>query len=357
VNVCPNGRWVSIREEVYKLPCRSRKCDVCGALWLMDQRVRAVAAAGEVDGDVGLLTITGPGRAWFDLCTRATGWNPRASVRWWNATARKRWRRLHQAASRSARQWAREHGVRWRLLYRVWEYQKRGVLHLHLVVPMGSYVERTASRRYFRALCDLSADHDFGWCGGGDKNERLGSMRYPTVVRFPRGKAANYVAKYVANNGTGKETMRDTAKRTATRGSVLYVDPTLTRASGVTMKSLQARRRIWSRYPWARDSEAGWHAACVVDSVQRGRAPLTPRAVIALRRAALRTRCERWVDPSTGETGRRTAAPLPRACDRNMVPRPGDGRDLRAVLASVWVGVSAFGDLGPWRATAEVQPG
>lgn len=349
MNVCDRMRTVKVRSEEYQIPCGSRYCAVCGKRWMQDQRIVAVAGAEHVVGDVGLVTITGPGDRYFDRLCRERGWKRRHAVRVWNASARRRFRRLHQRASAAPRKWDRRMGSDWRVLYRVWEYQKRGVLHVHIVVPMGSWGERCASRRYLRALCDLRDTYGFGYVLGGDASEEAGSRRYPTLARVPRDRAARYVAKYVSATGAGKESMQHTARRTASRGSVLFVSPWLTRQSGVTNTTLRNRRRIWARYPWARDSAAGWRAARLVDAVQRGRPPLTRDAVLALRRGALRWRPDRWVDTRTGQCGGLTAAPCPLSADRNLKPRPTDGGDLQVALASVLDGVSHEPWLGPWR--------
>lgn len=357
MTACERLRQIRVREEVYEVPCGGRSCPACGKRWMQDQRIRAVAAIDHIDGDLGLITLTGPGRRYFLRLVRERGWTYKHAVAVWNASVRKRWRRLHQRASAAVRKWARCMGSDWRVLYRVWEFQKRGVLHNHVVVPMGSWVDRCVSRRYLRALCDLAPAYGFGYVLGGDPDEEPGSRRVPTLARVACEKAARYVAKYVSSTGAGKENLADTARRTASRGSILYVSASLTRLSGVTMRTLAARRRIHQRYPWARDSTAGWRAACVVDGIQRGRPPLTHDAVLVLRRLALRQRPTRWVDTATGEAGTLTAAPVPLRAYGNLVPRPTDGGDLQVALASVRVGVSDAPWLGPWRTDLAVAAG
>ena len=160
---CPLPREVKVRDELYVVPCGSRYCAVCGRRWEQDQRVRAVAASEHLGGGVALLTVTAPGNAWFAEAAADGGHTRREEIRHWNATARARWRRLHLRASKEARRWARLHGVAWRLLYRAWEFQRRGLLHVHAVLPWGSWVERTATRRRIHARYGWAATSGAAW--------------------------------------------------------------------------------------------------------------------------------------------------------------------------------------------------
>lgn len=332
---CPLPREVKVREEVYVVPCGSRYCAVCGRRWEQDQRVRAVAAAEHLSGGVALLTVTAPGSAWFTSAADDRGGTRREEVRWWNATARARWRSLHLRASKQARRWAALHGCRWRLLYRAWEYQKRGLLHLHAVLPWSSWVERTATRRYVRAVWALARSEGFGFVLGGDEGEAPSWERPPRIKPADAAAATRYVAKYVASTGRGKEGMASVAKRTACRGSVLYISPSLTKLSGVTMTSLRARRRIHARYPWASTSGQAWRAARMIDAVQRGRPPLTDEAQAAIRALSQDRGATLWVEVGDGEIRSPTPAPVPLSVPREL-PRPPDATRVAVLgLASV----------------------
>jgi hypothetical protein len=316
VNVCQRLRQIKVREEVYEVPCGSRYCPACGMRWMGDQRVQAVAAIEYVGGDVALITVTGPGRRYFQRLARERGWSYAEAVAWWNATARARWRGMHLEASGRARRLNREAGGDWRVLYRVWEFQKRGVLHLHLVVPMRTDEDRACSRRSLRRLCEVGEWWGYGFVLGGNKDEAPRRGVVPSLPEVPAGRAARYVAKYVAATGAGKDGMVTTVQRTAQRGSVLYISPRLTARSGATMTTLRARRRIYARYDWARTSTSAWATACFVDGVQRGRPPLSRAAVASLRAFCALGAPERWVDASTGEEGRSGSDGARRPCPR-----------------------------------------
>lgn len=346
---CDRRRRIKVREEEYEVPCGSRYCASCGVRWMGDQRVQAVAASQELDGGVALITVTAPGRAWLESVARARDIRLRDVLHWWNAHARARWRRLHLSASRPVRAWAALHAPGWRVLFRSWEYQKRGALHLHLVMPYGTPEERRVTDLYVWNLWSAARLHGFGFVLGGDRDETPGWTRAPTVVPADGPAAARYVAKYVASTGAGKEGMVAVAQRTAQRGSILYVSPTLTRRSGVTMTSLRARRRIWGRYPRARLSRREWEVACLLDAVQAGRAPLTPEAKDTIRRLCLRTGATLWVDAEDGVAEAPTAAPAPLKAVEDRTPWAGPRRAVVGRLASVLLRDPDAPWLGPTR--------
>lgn len=335
MTACQTPRDIKIRDEQYRVPCGSRYCSACGRRWEQDQRVRAVAASEHLPGSVGLVTVTAPGDDWWTAEGARTGNTRREEMRAWNASARARWRRAHEQASRVARTYARAHGERWRLLYRSWEYQKRGLLHVHAVVPAHTPVHETASTLYVASLWARARRHGFGYVMAGDSSERPGWQRPPRLALASETAAARYVAKYVSSVGAGKEGMVSAARKTAQRGSILYVSRWLTAASGVTMTSLRARRRVHARYGWASSSRAAWRAACVVDAVQRGRPPLTTEAEAAIRAASQDGGATLWVDTSTGELRPPTHAPVPLATIAEGTGRCRDGAVACLGLASV----------------------
>lgn len=353
MNVCDRTRTIKVREEEYPVPCGSRYCPACGTRWMGDQRVQAVAACEQIPGDVALITVTGPGRRTAARCAAARGQSVADWWRWWNASAAARWRGLHLEASGAPRRRAKKDGATWTVEFRVWEFQKRGAKHAHVVAPMGTESQRTCTIAYVRNLAAAASWWGFGFILGGDKDERPEAHRAPRVPRVPAGAAARYVAKYVASTGAGKDNLVSTVRRVAQRGSVLYVNPRRTRASGCNMTTLRARRRIYARHKWARDSERGWAAGCLVDAVQRRRAPLDLTSMLALRRLSLRHDVRRVVDASTGEVVDATRAPRPLRADTSAAPRTGAGRTAVVVLASVLVRDPQRPELGPTRTTIE----
>lgn len=346
---CDAPRTVLVRGERYPVSCGSRYCPSCGERWAKDQRIRAVAAARELSGDGALITLTGPGNAWFLDAAAGDRLSVPAAKRWWNFTARERYAALFRAASRGPREHAREDGADWRVLYRTWEWQKRRVLHVHLVLPYGTEAEQAATDEFVSRLHDLARDFGFGFVLGGDSGDEPSWEWPPRVERVDVNAVAAYVSKYVSKGGPASDGMVSVARSAGMRGSVLYIAPGLLRASGVSMTTLRNRRSIATRYPWARSSRRSWEAARFVATVQRGRPPLTQQAVDALRAEA-----EGGLPTLTTEAGQEEPTKLVEAPEppglSGYAPRPPrSGRVVRAVLASVLLHVPEPENLGWWR--------
>lgn len=77
------------------------------------------------------------------------------AAREWNRTAPDRWRRLHRGAYQAA-------GLKPWMLYRVWEHQHRGVLHMHPVLAFGTVAAKAGAHRYARTLRELAQQYGFG---------------------------------------------------------------------------------------------------------------------------------------------------------------------------------------------------
>lgn len=346
---CDALRTIAVRGERYSVSCGSRYCPACGEVWAKDQRIRAVAAAKSLTGDGALITLTGPGNDVLIGDGPANQQRIRSRKAWWNFTARERYATLFRLASSAARKWAREHGCDWRVLYRTWEWQRRRILHVHIVLPFGTPQERYATTMFVRALWERSRDHGFGFVLGGERGDRPSWDRPPPIARVGVNAIAAYVSKYVSKAGSTRNGMVNVARAAGMRGSVLYVAPRLLRESGVSMTTLRSRRAVVSRFPWALSSRRSWAAACVVHGFQRGHAPLTQQAVDALRREAeggegtylLGGAEERAVEP--------TRAPEPLGLS-GYAPRPvRPGRVVCVALAPVLLRVSEPENLGWWR--------
>jgi hypothetical protein len=190
--------------------------------------VRLLANIQQYGRDVAMVTVTAPGQAvlpWADdrRCTVV----PTAAWRW-NMTVQARWSRLHrQAAKRTRRQCGR-----FRLLAYSYEVQKRGVYHLHLVVPMGTATDRHAAHVYVRHLDQLRAEHGFGFVDRG----KLGPSGQRTLPVVPPGRAAAYVSKYLTKDAAHLVARADAPTRQ------VYVARELTAQTRVTMRTLRLRR-------------------------------------------------------------------------------------------------------------------
>lgn len=307
---CPTPRTVEHYGRVLRVRCACRSCPTCGVLWLGDTRIRVLAAAHSFAGSVALVTVTAPGvdvLPWDASGKRVAAWYAAE----WNRTAPARWSALHRAAARAARRRAKELRVDWRLLVKVWEYQKRGVLHLHLIVPAGCPGELAASKAYVDALAGGAAARGFGFVDRGRLPAKGARRSSRTLVPVAPGRAAGYCAAYVASAGAGKPGIAEVARRQGVPGAVVYVAQALTRRSGVTMRSLRARRRVVCLYEGATASEDAWHAACLLDALERGNPPMTAEQRGALLAVATAARWRVVVNSETGETKEPNVAPLP----------------------------------------------
>lgn len=205
--------------------CKKRTCPSCGLLWAGDARVKLLANVSHYGGDVVLVTVTAPGSDRLP--------DRRAMVEW-NLSAPERWRRLHSAA----RQAAIRLGHRVTVVSRTWEYQRRGALHVHVVVGVGTARELAGAHAYADQLARLRHLHGFGFV---DRGRRVGGRRALEVI--PAERASRYVAKYLSPLGhDGKPTLSETVTRRDVPPHVVHVSRRLTCETGVTMRTLRWRR-------------------------------------------------------------------------------------------------------------------
>src|SRR3954447_21351321 len=207
-------------------PCKSRRCPHCGALWAGDVRRKLFANFGHYDGQVAMITVTAPGAdvlPWDPAsCTHGPGVKcsgPRgcrvapgpASI--FNSQAPRHWRELHRKASQNVRR--RVKGLY--VLGRVWEYQRRGVLHVHPVLAVETAANRHAARLYTEELQRLSAQHGFGF-----PDARWSSYRGQN--------AAAYLSSYFISGHGSKATVRETTTAKDAPPQIVYVSRLLTQA-------------------------------------------------------------------------------------------------------------------------------
>jgi hypothetical protein len=213
--------------------CKSRRCVSCGVLWAGDTRVRILQNVEAYGGPVVLVTITGPGD---DRLPRGEDGRVLVGPReGWNRSAPDRWRKLHRAAAERAR---RKHG-RFSLVAWSWEYQRRGVLHKHVILGVATARELAAAHTYVQALDELRHRHDFGFVDRGRKHKGGRALEVVPAVR-----AGRYVAKYLAKRQDGRIVLSETVLAVDVPPLVVYVARTLTTRTGVTMRSLRWRRHV-----------------------------------------------------------------------------------------------------------------
>jgi hypothetical protein len=208
-------------------------------LWLGDIRRLLFANLLDYGGRVWMVTVTAPGAE----VLRCDGENVEASAAMeWNRTAAARWRELHRRAYQATR---REYGPDvLQTLARVWQLQRRGVLHIHLVLGFESPREVAAARFYVACLRERHREFGFGCIDARDRNGRSGRA---TVMEPHR--AAGYLSRYL---GESAQLVRALALACRPR-QMVWVALRLKRVSGVTMRRLRRARYL----SWIRRRESG----------------------------------------------------------------------------------------------------
>jgi hypothetical protein len=183
----------------------------------------------EYGGDVWLLTVTAPGA---DVLPWQDGRVDEAAAREWNRTAQARWSELHR--------WARQATARELAppasLARVWQMQRRGVLHLHLAVGVGSPAERARAKLYVAKLRERAKEFGFGFIDAVDRDGKSGRSRVLEAHR-----AAGYMSRYLGESSQ----LAQAVKLKERPRRLVWISPELTRATGCTMRRLRRVRMLW----------------------------------------------------------------------------------------------------------------
>jgi hypothetical protein len=233
---CPNG-------TLYRPSCKRRSCPFCGVRWARDWQ-RSTSLNLEAFGrPLTLVSVTGPGAdrlPWDETyCAhrrrhRHSGRNgcrvEQRALREWSDTLTWRWGKLRRAAALAVKA---RHGAAPRILERAWEPQKRGVPHLHLVLGYGTPEERALAQAFADELAARAADYDFGFV-----DTRLQA--------WDAHGAARYIASYLVGSRAGKQTVRQNLADPNLPGSLLWLTPTLTSRTGLTIRTLRRARHLWA---------------------------------------------------------------------------------------------------------------
>jgi hypothetical protein len=148
----------------------------------------------------------------------------------WNETAAKRWRAMH----REAYQRCQRDGLRPWLLVRVWEMQKRGLLHVHPVLAYSTAEEKRSADRYVAHLDAIRRRHGFGYV---ERKRR---------VREPRAAAA-YLSSYFVTGKGKKVSLQESVQSNWMPRSIIHVSVRLSQRSGITMRTLRIKRYLFHR--------------------------------------------------------------------------------------------------------------
>jgi hypothetical protein len=152
----------------------------------------------------------------------------------WSRDISARWKRLHNAARNACR---REKGRCLPIATRAWEPQMRGPGHDHPVFHVHSPEDVRVAECYLRHLARLAPLHGFGFVG----EKRGRSMQIMSGDR-----AAAYLSSYFVRRKGSKATLQENARNPHLPRMLIWASPTLTRATGVTMRNLRRVRQLWA---------------------------------------------------------------------------------------------------------------
>ena len=265
-HICPGTGWGGRLAT-----CKRRACPRCGHAWARSWEECTRCNLTEYGGPVALVSITPPGE---DLLPWACDkpHRHRGSIGCqvdaqhadaWAASCRDNWRRLRDAARVATIR--KTGGLKPTLLQRVWEPQKRGVPHLHLVLGMATHAERMAAQVFVLELSRLAGDHFFGFV---DRKLALISAR----------EAARYLSAYLTGRSGKKGSVRDNLADPRMPRSLIWLTPVLTRATRVTMRTLRYVRWVHAarsgRCEWpVLRGDLLWNVSEALARLERQRAP------------------------------------------------------------------------------------
>jgi len=240
--------------------CQRRTCPGYAETWAKDNRRRLLDNLDAYDGRAVMVTLTPPGQdrlPWDeDVCRHLgphehTGKNGVCKIvayvcDAWNEKAPERARELNRVAKLRADRALAKLGMdekRGKLAH-AWEHQKRGALHQHIIVPMGTdeqdawgtNIDARWSRYYVAALDELAPTYGFGFVDDHPINE--GKPR-------PAREAAAYLSSYLISGKAGKATITETVRSRVVPSVAVYVSAKLTAKTFCTMRNLRRARRVF----------------------------------------------------------------------------------------------------------------
>lgn len=227
--------------------CKKRTCRICGVAWARDWR-RVLFEALQAPGvPVVLSAVTPPGAEglpWDEKHCARLGPHTHGSrhgcrvdgdaLAEWSRDISKRWKRLHNAARNACK---RDVGRCLPLAVRAWEPQKRGPGHVHPVFHLYSPADEATARCYLGHVARLAPRHGFGFVG-----EKAGK----SMQIMSGGRAAAYLSSYFVTGKGRKATLQENARNPHLPRMLIWVSPTLTGATGITMRNLRRCRQLWA---------------------------------------------------------------------------------------------------------------
>lgn len=264
--------------------CRRRRCPGYAKTWARDTMRRIRENLVAYGGLACMLSLTAPGvdagLVWDrEQCTHGPGVTCSGplgcrvlagAAERWNEDSKRQWTRLNRVCKKRADAAIARLGAeeKFGLLLYEWEFQQRGVWHLHFVVGMETAVERAWAFEYVEAMRALGPRYGYGWVDAK-----------PLHAPKPADQAARYVSKYLAKWSDDGEFEVSETVLSAGRSLLTYVSLKLTAKSGCTMRSLRNARLVWA---WREGHLERAHgltavdffvALCLIESAVPARAP------------------------------------------------------------------------------------
>ena len=238
--------------------CMRRTCSSYAETWARDTRRRLLDNLSAYPGRAVMLTLTPPGAdvlPWDPAVCAHLGRHKHDGrlgcrvvaevARNWNETAPERARELNRVAKQQADRELARRGIREKRgkLVHAWEHQKRGVLHQHFLVGMGTAeqdawgtnVDGLWAQLYGEAMHELAPRYGFGFVDTKPLYEEAKPAR----------EAAAYLSGYFIAGRGKKASITETVRSREVPALVVYVTPKLTRQTFCTMRNLRRARRIY----------------------------------------------------------------------------------------------------------------
>lgn len=200
--------------------CKRRRCPHCGKGWVASWEAITRLNIGALGGRVVLISLTAPGAdrlPWS--CERehrhsgARGCRVKADYAdQWAKHAPEQWRRLRDAARKAVERAGLPAAAL--VLERVWEPQKRGVPHLHVVAGARTPLELEAAERFHQELRDRAVEYGFG-------------PQLHVTRPMQAAEAARYLAGYLLGRSKRKGTIRDNLGDPRMPSSLIWITPAI----------------------------------------------------------------------------------------------------------------------------------
>ncbi|HVM69989.1 MAG TPA: hypothetical protein VM204_09185 [Gaiellaceae bacterium] len=236
--------------------CKRRGCPVCGVPWAKSVGAVSQGNLEHLGGPVVMISITPPGvdvLPW--ACTRehrdregnvvpCSGKRgcmvePEAADAWAEHARTVGWKKLRDAARLAVKR--ADLPVAGLVVERVWEPQKRGVPHLHVISSARTPIEYAAANRFAEELARLAPLHGFGFV---DRGKRIADQACPVRNHRDRGQlhactcahslprisaydARRYLVSYLTGRSKKKGTIRDNIAHPRMPKSLWWLTPAL----------------------------------------------------------------------------------------------------------------------------------